>query len=107
MTLQDRGVRRRPHASRPWSARELANVRKLGRQWREEWQAEKAGRAARSDGSAASEPKPTSKSAAGQGFAAAIARAEFGRFYWNGSLDRRLKAAMTRHPARDRKKERR
>jgi hypothetical protein len=29
-------------------------------------------------------------------FAAAIARAEFGRFYWNGRLARQLKSAMKR-----------
>jgi hypothetical protein len=31
-------------------------------------------------------------------FAAAMARAEFGRFYWNDRLARQLKSAMKRRP---------
>jgi len=34
-------------------------------------------------------------------FAAAIARDEFGRFYWNGKLARQLIEAMARRPAKN------
>jgi hypothetical protein len=35
-----------------------------------------------------------------EGFAEALARSEFGRFYWNESLERRLNEAMRRRPPR-------
>jgi hypothetical protein len=33
-------------------------------------------------------------------FARAMARAEFGRFYWNDELDSQLRKALQRRPAR-------
>jgi hypothetical protein len=101
---QDRDARRRLGASRPWTAQELAAVRKLGRQWRDAWRAEKTTPAEKPNGAAAVDSKsaePERKPRAGADFAAGIARAEFGRFYWNGTLDGQLKAAMTRRPKRD------
>jgi len=101
---QHRDARRRLGASRPWTAQELAAVRELGRQWRDAWRAEKNGLAENLNGAAAAEPRPARaerKAIAGADFAAGIARAEFGRFYWNETLDGQLKAAMTRRPKRD------
>jgi hypothetical protein len=100
---QDRDARRRLGASRPWTAQELAAVRELGRQRRDAWRAEKSGLAEKPNGAAADsrparpEPEPRPRA----DFAVGIARAEFGRFYWNGTLDGQLKAAMTRRPKRD------
>jgi hypothetical protein len=92
---------RRLGASRLWTAQELAAVRELGRQWRDAWRAEKATPAGTPNGVAAgsqpAQPKPKPRA----GFAAGIARAEFGRFYWNETLDGQLKAAMTRRPKPD------
>src|SRR5436853_474680 len=44
-------------------------------------------------------PRPAEREdGADAAFAAAIARAEFGRFYWNATLDGRLKVAMQPRP---------
>jgi hypothetical protein len=100
---QDRDARRRLGASRSWTAQELAAIRELGRQWRDAWRAEKTTPAEKPNGPAAdSTPaQPERKAIVGADFAAGIARAEFGRFYWNERLDGQLKAAMTRRPRRD------
>ena len=98
---QHRGARRRLAESQPLSAQELAAARKLGREWREAWRAEQAGKA---NGAAARARPAERQVSAGQDFAAGIARAEFGRFYWNGKLAEQLAAAMTRRPKRDGKK---
>ena len=103
MTSHQHRDARRLGASRPWTAQELAAVRKLGRQWRDAWRAEKAGLAEKPNGAAAdSRPaRPERKAIGGADFAAGIARAEFGRFYWNERLDGQLKAAMTRRAKPD------
>ncbi len=104
MTSHQHRDARRLGASRPWTAQELAAVRELGRQWRDAWRAEKTTPAGKPNGPAAADPKPAQperKPRGGADFAAGIARAEFGRFYWNETLDGQLKAAMTRRPKRD------
>ncbi len=101
---QHRDARRRLGAIRPCTAQELAAVRELGRQWRDAWRAEKTTPAEKPNGAAAADSKPAQperKGIVGADFAAGIARAEFGRFYWNETLDGQLKAAMTRRPKRD------
>jgi hypothetical protein len=35
-------------------------------------------------------------------YAARLARAEFGRFYWNGELSRRMRIALQRRPKQNR-----
>jgi hypothetical protein len=100
---QHRGSRRRLGVSQPLSAQELAAARKLGREWREAWRAEQAGKA---NGAAARARPAERQVSAGQDFAAGIARAEFGRFYWNARLADQLAAAMKRTPKPDRKKPR-
>ena len=102
-----RDARDRTGASQQRSAQELAAIRELGREWREAWRAEKAGRAetvSASTAAAAKPAQPERNARAGADFAAGIARAEFGRFYWNATLDGQLKAAMARRSKRDGKK---
>ena len=104
MTSHQHRDARRVGASRPWTAQELAAVRELGRQWRDAWRAEKTTPAGKPNGAAAADSKPVQperKPRAGADFAAGIARAEFGRFYWNEARDGQLKAAMTRRPSTD------
>jgi hypothetical protein len=101
-----RGSRRRLGPVRKASAEELAAVRKLGLTWREDWGAEKAGRIEAANGAPAAASKGAereSKAAGGGNFAEGIARAEFGRFYWNARLERELAAASKRRPDRNRK----
>ena len=69
----------------------------------EAWRAEQAGKA---NGAAARARPAERQVSAGQDFAAGIARAEFGRFYWNERLADQLAAAMKRTPKPDRKKPR-
>jgi hypothetical protein len=109
---QYRGSRRRLAASQPLSAQELAAARKLGHEWREAWRAEMAGQsppdehAGKANGAVARAKPAEQNVRAGQDFAAGIARAEFGRFYWNERLADQLAAAMKRTPKPDRKKPR-
>ena len=104
MTVDEhRGSRRRLGASQPLSAQELAAARRLGREWREAWRTEQAGKAT---GAAPQATPAEPKMRAGQDFAAGIVRAEFGRFYWNERLADQLAAAMKRTPKPDRKKPR-
>ena len=69
---QHRGSRRRLGASQPLSAQELAAARRLGREWREAWRTEQAGKAT---GAAPQATPAEPKMRAGQDFAAGIARA--------------------------------
>lgn len=66
----------------------------LGRalEWRDEWRAEVATRQGVALDPQPSDAPPARNNAAR--FAAAIARHEFGRFYWNGRLARQLAAAV-------------
>jgi len=73
---------------------EHAPARKLVLKWREDWRAEMARRGRQAK---------TYHAPPDGVFAGAIARAEFGRFYWNGGLDRQLKSAMKRRPKKDEK----
>jgi hypothetical protein len=74
--------------------------------WRDNWRAEVAARGGEALGEARAEPcrapapAPARKDAAQ--FAAAVARREFGRFYWNGRLAEQLASAMEGGPARKR-----
>jgi hypothetical protein len=105
---EHRGSRRRLDPIRKESAEELAAIRKLGLTWRETWRAEKAGPIETANGQAAAASTPSqrdSKSTGGSSFAEGIARAEFGRFYWNAKLERALRAARgpgTKHNGRKR-----
>ncbi len=94
-----RGSRRRLGPVRKASAEELAAVRKLGLTWREDWRAEKAAQPKpRTERRRRhrKEPEGESKAAGGGSFAEGIARAEFGRFYWNARLAGELAAASRR-----------
>jgi len=103
---EHRGPRRRLDASQQRSAAELAALCELGRKWREVWRAEKAAQAEPANGPIPPETKPAapgSRVRIGEDFAAGIARAEFGRFYWNDKLDGQLKATMTPRRTRGRR----
>ena len=85
---EDRGSRRRRGELQRQKLLEQAPAHSLGLEWRAMWRAEQTGKAkqARPNGSA----EPKSKRAErvrdqsdAAAFAAAIARAEFGRFYWS------------------------
>jgi hypothetical protein len=89
------------------TAAELANLHKLAVEWRNEWRAKTSCRDMEPARTVrvAQQPrrrKPVPPTRGDAAFATAIARAEFGRFYWNEALDGRLKAAMER--SRDGKK---
>lgn len=107
MTVHERGgARRRSDTIQQWSAQESAAIRELGRKSRDAWRAEKAERTEATNGPAAPDARtaqPERKLATNADFAAGIARAEFGRFYWNAPRERPLKAAMARRSKRDRK----
>ena len=45
------------------------------------------------------EPDRLSEADRKRNFAKAIAKAEFGRFYWNDDLERRLRSAIERPPS--------
>ena len=99
-----RGSRRRLGPVRKASAEELAAVRKLGLMWREDWRAQKARPAETANGVPAAASKGArreSKAAGGGSFAEGIARAEFGRFYWNARLAEELAAASGRRLERN------
>jgi hypothetical protein len=103
VTIHEHRAPRRLGALRKPSAEELAAERKLGLVRREDWRAEKAGQIDTANGSAVGASKPAS-SVGGGGFAEGIARAEFGRFYWNARLERALDAAQRRGPSTPQKK---
>ena len=98
--MQDR--RRPSHGraepAREPSARELANLHKLALRWRNEWREKTSGGVQAPAHSVVRKPAIRKSPATDGGFAEGIARAEFGRFYWNESPDDRLKAA--RRPRR-------
>jgi hypothetical protein len=109
VTIHEHRGPRRFGAIRKPSVEELAAERRLGLALREEWRAEKADQTETVIGSAAGASKPArraGKSARAASFAEGIARAEFGRFYWNGRLERALDATRKRGPT-DQKKKRR
>ncbi len=81
-------------SARPLSAEERANLHKLALQWRAEWRAKTCAVEPPRPRRTARKPVKPESATGDAAFAAAIARAEFGRFYWNGTLDNRLKAAM-------------
>lgn len=99
--------RSRDLPARNLSPEQAAALRKRTMQWREEWRAEVSARRgeANGHGRAARGPKVTpagKKRATGGQFAAAVARQEFGRFYWNGKLAGQLASAMKERPAKRR-----
>jgi hypothetical protein len=88
-----RGSRRSPVIYRRPSAEEVAAVSALGRQWRDEWRAAQAANhepAVTPNVPASDRAMPAREASARKDFATAIARAEFGRFYWD---ERRTLAA--------------
>ena len=99
MTIHEHRGPRRVGVIRKRSAEELAAERRLGLIWREEWRAEKARQSESANGSAVNAWKhpPSVQKAANSGrFAEGIARAEFGRFYWNARLEQALHTARRR-----------
>jgi hypothetical protein len=78
--------RSRRHPVRPLTPAEVAAIRALGLQWRDEWRANVAAGTIAANGhthgTAAPRPRKPAKDTAAQ-FAAAVARDAFGRFYWN------------------------
>jgi hypothetical protein len=100
MSMQDRRRplrgRAEPEPANKPSAEELAARHKLALLWRDEWRAKTPVGMEPPAQPALSVRKPAEHetSIVAGTFAAAIARAEFGRFYWNEKLDDQLKAAM-------------
>ena len=95
---EDRRSRR--DTSRPLTSEQAAAVRALGLKWRDEWRAEIAARASKANGHAIELPTPrpprrmkSAKQAAAQ-FAIAVARDEFGRFYWSDKLQGEMKGSL-------------
>jgi hypothetical protein len=89
---EHRGSRRRRGELRRQQLLEMAPAFSLGLEWREMWRAEQACKAKqeREEGRVASDSRRAdhaARAAGGAEFAAAIARAEFGRFYWNEKLE--------------------
>jgi hypothetical protein len=77
--------------------------------WRDEWRAEVAARRGGANHnefakpkSAASLPPARPERSKAANFAAAIARNEFGRFYWNGKLARQLAQTLAAGPPKRR-----
>jgi hypothetical protein len=104
---EHRDSRRRLDTIRKESAEERAAIRKLGLTWRDTWRAEKAGPIETANGRAVAASTPSQRdrrSTGGSSFAEGIARAEFGRFYWNAKLERALRTARRPEPRRDGKK---
>lgn len=93
---------------------EAAALRKLAMQWREEWRHEVAAGEGQREGNCnrnrngVGRLAPTPKKATAKQrteaakFAAAMARNEFGRFYWNGKLAGQLASATKAGPAQRR-----
>jgi hypothetical protein len=110
MSMQDR---RRPprgrvetETHRPPTAKELANLHKLALQWRDEWRVKASGGMPSRTPARKAGKRDRNGPVVDNAFAEGIARAEFGRFYWNESPDDRLKAARRPRP-RDEGKDKR
>jgi hypothetical protein len=92
--------------ARSLSPEQAAALRKRTMQWREEWRAEVAARRGEANGHGPAAPgqkaTPAKKRANDGRFAAAVARQEFGRFYWNGKLAGHLAKTMKERPAKRR-----
>jgi hypothetical protein len=85
---------------RPLTAEDLAAIRAAALTWRARWREEVAARTHASP-RVKSHPRPERDGAKQRAqFATGMARAEFGRFYWNGKLDGQLRAAMERRSRR-------
>jgi hypothetical protein len=100
MPSDDEDRRSRRDTSRPLTSEQAAAVRALGRKWRDEWRADIAARAGKANGHPTGPPTPTpprrtksAKHAAAQ-FAIAVARDEFGRFYWSDKLQGAMKESL-------------
>ncbi len=96
-------LRRGRVPARPLSAEEAAVLLGDARAWRDEWRAEVATRQGVSLDREPSQVRPALRFAPARNnaaqFAAAMARCEFGRFYWNGRLAAQLAGAMKDGPA--------
>jgi len=100
MSPDDEGRRSRRYTRRPLTSEQAAAVRTLGLKWRDEWRAEIAARTGKANGHAIEPPAPrpprrtkSAKHAAAQ-FAIAVARNEFGRFYWSDKLQGAMKQSL-------------
>ena len=99
MPSDDENRRSRRYTDRPLTSEQAAAVRALGRKWRDEWRTEIAARAGKANGHAVELPAPraprtkSAKQAAAQ-FAIAVARNEFGRFYWSDKLQGEMKGSL-------------
>ena len=99
---------RRSHrpTGRPLTPEQAAAVRALALKWRDEWRAEIAAHAGNANGHNDKVPAPQilrrtkSEKAAAAQFAIAVARNEFGRFYWSD----KLQGAMTESLKGERRK---
>ena len=98
-----RRVDKRP-AQRQLTAQQLAAAKVEAFACREEWRAELAARAAAANDAhdqassrvIAPDPQKSARDASGR-FAAALARAEFGRFYWSDKLAKQLAQSSRRN----------
>jgi hypothetical protein len=86
--------------ARPLTPEQAAAIRALGLTWRDEWRAEIAAHAGQANGHAIEMPAPrlprrtkSAQQAAAQ-FASAVARNEFGRFYWNDKLEEAMQESL-------------
>jgi hypothetical protein len=101
MPSDNENRRSRRHTVRPLTSEQAAAIRTLGRKWRDEWRADMAARAGKANGHATELPVPrpphrtkSAQHAAAQ-FAIAVARNEFGRFYWSDKLQGAMKESLT------------
>lgn len=95
MTSRDRGRQDRRPQARPLTPRERAGLYRAALQYRAELRAQAA-----ADGEkalAAAQPQTDDAADRRARYAAAIARAEFGRFYWKGEA-RKLKRTKRPRP---------
>jgi hypothetical protein len=94
--------RRRFASAKALTPEQAAAIRRLVCGWRDDWRAEIAAHnGAAANGSAprreGKSPRPAKTQQAGAAkFATAIARDEFGRFYWSGKQARQLAQALNR-----------
>jgi hypothetical protein len=95
MPTQDNSIqdnrRSQRAAGRLLTPEQMAALRALALAWRDEWRAEVAARAGKANGHAIKAPaaaphRTKSEKAAAAQFATAVARNEFGRFYWSDKL---------------------